>query len=602
MSTPENTDVIIVGGGPVGLTASLYLSHLGIRHVLVERHHGTSVHPRAIGLNQRTMELYRVLGVSGVITAQAAPLKCQERTAWYTSLDGPTPLHGRLLGSRNAWGRGIYEAEYTAASPSTWRILAQIRLEPLLRQLANEADLADIRFGSEVTDLTQDAEGVTVRGQGVDGPFELRGKYLIGADGGRTIGPILGIGETGPTNLVDMVTVHFSADLTRYLDPTVLIRWFVNPDLGGSVDTGLIYAVGPWNEAGHSEEYGFVFARAANEPTQFDEAAAVHRLKTTLGVENLQPVVHSVSHWFIQGVVADNFRSGRCFLAGDAAHRIPPWSAQGMNTGIQDIQNLCWKLAYSIRDPAVAGLLDSYEEERRPIAQAVADNALASFKDGVGLIDAALGLDPELPASQGWANIDALLNDGPDSSSRRRSMDDALKALDIEFAAHGADCGFSYTRGALEPADVNAPAVDVDPLVYTPRTLPGHHLPHFWLSDHAPETSTIDLPRLKDFVLIVDENEDAWRDALARVDHPIARTTEIITIPGKATSPDHDKSWGELREVDPSGAILVRPDAFVAWRWAKLPDDPSAALRNAFQVIDGERAGGRAISAGQVRA
>lgn len=586
----HETEVVIVGGGPVGLTASLCLSRLGVRHMLLERRSPASGYPRAIGLNQRTMELFGVLGISDVVAAAAAPLHCQERTAWYTSFDGPTPLHGRLLASRDAWGGGIYRAEYAAASPHTWRILAQLRLEPLLREKAGRTPWADLRFESEVTGLSQDNNGVTVRGQAADGPFAVKARYLIGADGGRTVASALGITETGPTNLVDMVSVHFSADLTRHRHPEVLMSWFVNPDLGGSVNTGFLYPVGPWDAAGHSAEYVFVFAQGS-ETQQFDERAAIARLKATLGIEDLDPVVHSVSHWYIQAVVADRFRSGRCFLAGDAAHRVPPWGALGMNTGLQDIQNLCWKLAFALREPQLDGLLDSYEDERRPIAQSVAANALASFTDAVGLIDTALGLDPALPASEGWAKIDALLNGGFDANGLRQALDDALKALDSEFHPHGADCGFFYTEGAFQPADANLPVVEADPLIYTPRTLPGHHLPHFWLPDaeaDASKLSTVDLPGLTDFVLLVDGCGTVWTDAVERAGHPLARRLTVTAIRGEATSADHEKTWGELREVGATGAILVRPDGIVAWRWTHLPDDTAQALDEALRQISGQ--------------
>jgi 2,4-dichlorophenol 6-monooxygenase len=572
----RDTDVVIVGGGPVGLTASLALSHLGVRHVLLERRRGTPVYPRAIGINQRSMELFRTLGVGDPVAAAAAPMLCQERTAWYTSLDGPTDLHGRMLGSRNSWGSGVYAAEYAAASPCTWRILAQVRLEPILRELAEQSRYADVRFGAEVTGLIQDEESVTVTAREAGGETRVRARYLIGADGGRAVAPALGIGSSGPTDLVDMVSVYFTADLRRYRDPTVLMSWFVNPDHGGSVNTGFLYPVGPWDEAGHSAEHVFVYAANPSDPVHVDEAAALHRIRSTLGIPGFEPILHTVSHWNIQAVVADRFRSGRCFLAGDAAHRMPPWGAMGMNTGLQDVQNLAWKLALCLDHPELAGLLDSYEAERRPVAQSVARNALASFHDAVGVIDAALGIDPGDPA-QGWRNMGQLFEVGPEADERREAMRRALHAMDSEFHAHGADCGFFYSAGAFDPDTMT---VEADPLLYVPRTLPGHHLPHFWLpaGDGTPSRSTVDLPRLRDFVLLVDSGLQVWRDAVTSSSHVLARRVSLYGLPAAATSPDHAVSWGELREVGPTGALLIRPDGFVAWRWHALPDDPQAAL------------------------
>lgn len=163
-------------------------------------------------------------------------------------------------------------------------------------------------------------------------------------------------------------------------------------------------------------------------------------------------------------------------------------------------------------------------------------------------------------------------------------MKQALHAMDPEFHAHGSDCGFFYTEGAFEP-DVEPAAAN--PVLYVPRTVPGHHLPHFWLTadGETAARSTIDLPRLRHFVLIVYGGTDAWRDAVATSTHILARGLEVHVLPESATSPDHLKSWGELREVGPSGAPLVRPDGFVAWRWNEPPAEPRAALEAALAQI-----------------
>ena len=585
MSAGEQTDVIIVGGGPVGLTASLLLSQLGVAHVLYERHQGTSVYPRAVSLNQRTMEAYRGLGLHDELAAHAAPLFCHELTAWYTSLAGPTPLHGRLLGSRNAWGGGQYEKEYAAASPCTYRQLAQIRLEPLLRAHAESARRAQVNFGAEVVEIGQDETGVRALVEQGGARRTVSGRYLIAADGGRTVAPQLNIGVTGPTNLVDMVSVHFTADLSAWRDPKVMISWFVNPDLGGSAGTGLLYPIGPWDSRGHSREWNFVFAMGASDPLRFDQDAARSRVLCTLGIERLPVTVHSVSHWYIQSVVADAFRSGRCFLAGDAAHRVPPWGALGMNTGIGDVRNLCWKLALALADPALEGLLDSYEPERRPVAESVAANSLASFHDGARAIDAALGQAPAQPPEKGWRNIEMLWHDGPDGEARRAAMDKAVRSLDLEFHAHGADCGFAYARGAIQQLPGSAPA-EVDPVTYRATTTPGHHLPHFWIGEAGTrDRAMADLIRPGRFLLVADTAAAQWSQWVNSLDGPLAGVIDVEEVSGTAASPDHPVPWGQLREVGDTGAILARPDGIVAWRWTDLPGDGAAELRRALKHL-----------------
>jgi 2,4-dichlorophenol 6-monooxygenase len=592
--------VAIVGGGPVGLSASIMLSRLDVPHVLLERHAGTSIHPKAVGLNQRTLEVFRHMGIEERVRAEAAPPATVGRTGWYTSLAGPTPLHGRRIAVRDAWGGGAYTDEYAALSPSRYAVLPQIRLEPLLREVAEGQPQADIRFGATVIALSDpDEDTVTVTYETADGSTAtVEADYVIGADGGRTVADLLGIGDTGPTQLLDMVTAHFSADLSEHLvDDGLLIHWFVNPDHAGSIGSGYLYQLGPWDEAGRSAEWVFACAFLPTDPARFDDEDMRGRINRSLGLPDLAVDLHSISHWYIRSVVADRFRSGRCFLVGDAAHRIPPWGALGLNTGVQDAHNLAWKLAAALDRPDLSTLLESYELERRPIAVAVAANSLANFQAHGDVVDVALGLDPVAGPAAGWSALGRLFDDGPDGDPARGAVQAAMSVLDKEFHAHGVELGMSYPAGlvAREPGQPEGCVPD-DLLVHHPTTSPGHHLPHTWLDGPRGRASTLDLQEPGRWLLLVDEADEAWRAALADAASPIAASVDVVAV-GPTREWRSGPDWAQLREVGSSGALLVRPDAFVAWRAAALPADPAATLHDVLGQLSGVP-GTRVVTAG----
>lgn len=584
----EQYPVVIVGGGPVGLTTSILLGRLGVTHALFERHPGTSIHPKQVGVNQRSIEIFRSLGVEPDLRAAGAPPSTYQRTAWYTSFGGPTDLHGREIAIRDAWGGGAYADEYAQASPARYTMLAQIRLEPILREHAEASSLAHVFFGAEVTGLTQGADHVDLTVEDQSGTTRtVRAQYLVGADGGRTIANELGIGDTGPTNLVDMASAHFSADLGPYLgDNDCLIYWFVNPDFAGSIGSGFVYQLGPWDSNNVSKEWTFACAFRPDDPKRFDDEAIAARINRSLGLPDLKVDVHSISHWNIRSVVADRFQEGRCFLVGDAAHRIPPWGALGSNTGIQDAHNLAWKLAAALDRPELEPLLDSYEVERRPVALSVAGKSLYNFQSHGGSVDVALGLSPSTPPEEGWAALAERWADTPEGESKRQALQEAMDVLDCEFHAHGAELGFSYAAGALVSQDTHTdePVPD-DILVYHPSTTPGHHVPHAWLETPQGPRSTLDLITPGRFALIVDERSEDWRAALDQVTHPLAELIDLIAVgPGHPVT-DPEGRWAELREVDGTGALLVRPDTIVAWRSQTLPEQPAEALESALMML-----------------
>ncbi|WP_052436376.1 FAD-dependent monooxygenase [Georgenia sp. SUBG003] len=587
MTEIQEYPVVVVGGGPVGLTTSLLLSRLGVEHAVFERHPSTSIHPKAVGLNQRTIEIFRALGIEEEVRAAAAPPRTVSRTAWYTSFDGPTALHGRRIAVRDAWGGGRYAEEYAAMSPSSYTVLPQIRLEPVLRRAAEAQAPAHVFFGAPVARIEQDDDGVTVTvADGGDGAERrVRARYLVGADGGRFVADELGIAMAGESNLVDMVSAHFSADLRGLLpDDSCLINWFVNPDLGGSIGSGYLYHLGPWDEEEQSEEWVFACGFGPDDPDRFDEDGMKKRILRSLGVETLDAELHSISHWYINSVVAETFRNGRCFLVGDAAHRIPPWGALGLNTGIQDAHNLAWKIAATLDSEELEPLLDTYELERRPIATTVAANSLHNFRNHGGLVDAAIGLDPTTPPEEGWAALADLWSGSETGRRRQAALDEAIAFMDQEFHAHGVECGFAYPVGAVA-GESETSSLPSDPLVYRPTTAPGHHVPHVWLDGRDRRISTLDLAAPGRLVLIVDAAAEEWRRALGASASPLADLVDVVEVGEGHPLTDAEGRWAQLREVDSDGAVLVRPDTVVAWRSLGLPADPATALQSALSTV-----------------
>ncbi len=193
--TDLEVPVLIVGGGGAGLTASMTLSTLGVDSLPVSALPTTSTLPKAHVLNQRAMEIFTEVGVAPEIYKRSTPAKNMQATGWYAGLAGSHEDYGRKLGELEAWGGGYVDPDYVAASPCRTCNLPQIRLEPLLKEHAEKLNPGKLRFNHELIDLTQDADGVTatIRDKDADTTYRVRSQYLIAADGGRTVGKLVGV-------------------------------------------------------------------------------------------------------------------------------------------------------------------------------------------------------------------------------------------------------------------------------------------------------------------------------------------------------------------------------------------------------------------------
>jgi 2,4-dichlorophenol 6-monooxygenase len=589
MSTIE-IPVLIIGGGGCGLSASIFLSNLGVEHLLVERHSTTSHLPKAHYLNQRTMEVYRQHGVADSIYQVGAPLENFGRIQWKTSLGGDRPIDRRLIHEMDAFGGGSTRERYAADGPSLSTNYPQLRLEPLLREEAEKRAPGQIRFNHEVTGWEQLDDGgvlVTVLDRESNEPHTVKARYVIAADGGKTIGPALGVQMSGPTAMVDMVSTHFSADLSEYVDDETLITWFLNPEGEDSWGSGALVKMGPaWDR--HSEEWQVHFAFRPDDPERFNEEAIVPRLRQLLKLPDLDLKVHKVSHWILDRIVAQQWRFGDVFLTGDAAHRQPPTTGLGLNTGILDAHNLAWKLAAVLSGAAADPLLDSYQSERLPVSSDGADWALMAFMNHT-VIDAGIGLTPGAPVEVNTAAFETLLSDTRIGRALRERARIAIGTQRAEFQAHDVEIGFTYEQGALVP-DGSGPAPRSDDgTVYTPTTQPGRRLPHAWLEADGTRISTHDLTGdgLR-FALVTGADGESWAAAAATAAAATGIDIEVVTVGGTGGPADVDGRWSEICQIGAGGAILVRPDNHIAWRSLGPQEDPAAVLTGALTSVLGK--------------
>lgn len=580
----EYVPVLIVGGGPGGLTASLLLSQLGVRSLLVERREGTSELPKAHILNQRTMEIFDVCGVADEVYEQGSPIEFMRRVAWYTSLTGPTKFHGREIAQRPSWGGGPDAPAYALASPYRLTNLPQMRLEPILRRHAESQTIAHLRFGHELVGLVQDEESVTatIFDRGTERHYEIHAAFVIGADGGRTVGEAIGAVLEGQRDLVKMVSSHITADLSGLnRDPGVCIFWFINPDHHGSIGSGVLVKMGGTGWGPSSDQWVFGFATTPDDPQVFDAEYVSERVRRAVGDPNLEVRTHRISPWRVEALVAGHFAHGRVFLAGDAAHRHPPTGGLGLNAAVQDVHNLTWKLASVLSAVADPILLESYEAERRPVAQRIVEQALSSFFQHAE-IDQAIGLDPADPEG-GWAALAELFSDTATGKEKRAQVDAAAERKGLEFSAHNLEIGYRYHTGAIvaEPA-TEGPA---DVRTFVPSALPGARMPHAWVGSGIHRRSTYDLVTPGRFTLFIGDDGAAWRDAVDQVRAARAIPLDVIAIGERSGLPDETGAWRQQSEAGPADAVLVRPDHHVAWRSAGVVLDPAAVLQEVFENI-----------------
>ncbi|WP_405824044.1 FAD-dependent monooxygenase [Streptomyces sp. NBC_00838] len=584
--------VLIVGGGGCGLSASVFLSDHGVEHLLVERHPDTSILPRAHYLNQRTMEIFRQHRLDGEVFERGAPLEKFGKVRWQTTLTGDGPLDARVIHEMDAFGGGALSETYAAAGPVLTTKLPQLRLEPLLRRHAEERNPGSVLFGRELTTFRDEGDRVVaeIRDTATGETTEVAARYVIAADGGRTVGAALGVEMRGTPRMVDVTTAYFSADLSAWWHDGTIITWFVNPyrpDLSST-----LLEMGPtWGR--NCEEWGLHFALGDTDRSDGDAVAA--RMREVLGLPQLDLTLHKVTQWTVEGVLADRYRDGRILLAGDAAHRQPPTTGLGLNGGIQDVHNLAWKLAAVLDGRAGDSLLDTYETERRPVGRQNVDWGLSTWFHHRVMTDAAIGLGAHIPPEHRPSAFATYFDPSPAGAAVRARGAEIFGTHRAECQAHDLEIGFVYEEGAVVGDGSRPPSRAPMGDVYHPTTRPGHLLPHAWIELDGRRLSTHDLTgSATGFALLTGPAGTPWAEAAARIAERFSIPITVARFGSGAEFTDGDGRWAAVRQITDEGAVLVRPDNHVAWRSTAGSEDPVGVLGDAVSRVLGLDAGDRA--------
>ncbi len=530
----ETTQVLIVGGGIVGLSTSLFLSWRGIPSLLIERHPGTAIHPRIPGVAQPTMEMFRSVGIEEAIHEVEAPL----------FISGNVLLVESLVGQEFDVLQQDVDALFIGdSSPARGSQAAQDLLEPVLRTHAERLG-GDLRFGTELVAFEQNEDGITatIRERESQHTCTARAHYLVAADGTHSgIRQQLGIGRHGKGSLFQCVSIIFEAELMELFRKRNAVMCFIAND--NISNAALVPYLG---SAGRPDLYRLDVPYDPEEETLADyaETRCLQLIRAAAGIPDL-PVqkIRTVSTYEAAELVADRFQQGRVFLVGDAARTQPPSGGLGGATGIAEAYNLTWKLAAVLHGEAGEALLATYDVERRPQADYTAEQV-------------------------------ALL-------SQQRQIEGSAGITVDTFTLV---MGYRYSTGAIVREAGNEQLPLVKPLDQW-KGQPGTRAPHLVLKQEGKPISTRDLfgPH---FVLLIGPDGENWKAAAPNVKEAFHLPLDSYQIGGETGDLiDTGNKFCEVYGITSGGAVLVRPDGFIAWRCQTARENEQEAEQALMQAL-----------------
>jgi 2-polyprenyl-6-methoxyphenol hydroxylase-like FAD-dependent oxidoreductase len=524
--------VLIVGGSLVGMSTALLLGSHGISSIAVEHHRGTAIHPRAAQITQRTMEILRSVGIEQIVRRHSDEQFVQ---------DGAIMAVETLAGKEIGYFIANLNEGVRDVSPCERVFISQSLLEPLLKARAEELG-ADLRFATDLVAFDQDQDGVKalIRHRDTGRTENIRASYMVAADGAHSrTRTALGIEMQGRGVFSQSATIYFRADVAPLLRGRNLsVIYVTNPAL-----RGFFRFEKPFDR-------GFLAVNAIGDPaspitdvtTGLTEARCLEWIRLALGASDIPIAIDNVMTWNAEANSAARYDSGRVFLAGDAAHAMPPNGGFGGNTGVQDAHNLAWKLAMVLRGEAGSELLSTYDPERRPVGAFTTEQAYSRYVTRTAPHLGSGGIEPVAPD------------------------------LNVEL-------GYRYDSAAI------CHEADPGPLHDNPRESmgrPGTRAPHVWLDRRGERISTLDLFGER-FVLLAGADATSWCESAQVVAGQAQIPIDVHRV-GFGDLADPDGEFASAYAVSSRDALLIRPDGFVAWRSKTPVGSPSAVAGALAQV------------------
>ncbi|QKE08453.1 FAD-dependent oxidoreductase [Bacillus cereus] len=512
--------VLIVGGGLSGLASALFLAKHNVDYLLVERHPSTAIHPKAGGITFRTMELFRELGLEQKIRSAGKALEnCRGRIAVHTIAEANNEELAKMRATQYGNDEKLLQ-KIEEISPSKQTACYQIILEEMMLQEARTLG-GELSFYHELVSYEQNEQGViaTIRNRETEEESIIYCDYVIAADGAKSkIREQLRISTEGRGTIGGYyMNIYFEADLSEFIQGDAFgFTMVLHPEVLGALipvdnERRWIYHVSYDPLKGE-------------RPEDFTIERCKQIIQTAIGSTNVEPEIVSILPWKAAENTATKFQDNRIFLVGDSAHIMPPTGGFGSNTGIQDAHNLAWKLAAVIKGKAKPKLLETYHEERYPVAKLTTDYASSLLFRAANREEGSLN------------NMDGL-------------------AVTV---------GYQYCSEAIIDDSVTPHRMDSVEL----NGRPGTRAPHFFGTYDGKEISILDLLG-DDFVLLTIAENRTWAECVQNVSSTLGINIKFYSVGLRGDFIAQEDIFSKLYGIENGGAVLIRPDGFIGWRSEK---------------------------------